>query len=46
LKFDFGFAPFNPWPSFNVADSCVVVASVLLVLASFLEKPVEGKMGE
>jgi signal peptidase II len=46
LKFDFGFAPFNPWPSFNVADSCVVVASVLLVLASFLEKPVEGKVGE
>jgi signal peptidase II len=39
LKFDFGFPPFNPWPSFNVADSCVVVASVLLVLASFWEKP-------
>ncbi len=41
LKFDFGFPPFNPWPSFNVADSCVVVASVLLVLASFVEKPPE-----
>ena len=40
LKFDFGFPPFNPWPSFNVADSCVVVAAGLLMLASFLEKPV------
>ncbi len=39
LKFDFGFPPFDPWPSFNVADSCVVVAAVLLALASFVEKP-------
>lgn len=39
LKFDFGFPPFDPWPSFNVADSCVVVAAVLLALASFIEKP-------
>jgi signal peptidase II len=39
LKFDFGFPPFNPWPSFNVADSCVVVAAGLLVLASFIEQP-------
>lgn len=39
LQFDFGFAPFNPWPSFNVADSCVVVAAILLALASFLETP-------
>jgi signal peptidase II len=42
LKFDFGFPPFNPWPSFNVADSCVVVAAVLLVLASFFEKQPEA----
>ena len=42
LRFDFGFPPFNPWPSFNVADSCVVVAAVLLVLASFLEKAPES----
>jgi signal peptidase II len=27
------------WPSFNVADSCVVVAAVLLALSSFLEAP-------
>lgn len=43
LKFDFGFAPFNPWPSFNVADSCVVVAAVLLALSSFFEKPAPQK---
>ena len=39
LKFDFGFAPFHPWPSFNVADSCVVCVAILLALASFLEAP-------
>ncbi|TDU67143.1 signal peptidase II [Prosthecobacter fusiformis] len=37
LRFDFGFRPFNPWPSFNVADSCVVVAAILLAIASFTE---------
>ncbi len=39
LKFDFGFAPFHPWPSFNVADSCVVCAAILLAAASFFEAP-------
>lgn len=39
LKFDFGFWPFHPWPSFNVADSCVVVAAGLLMIASFAEVP-------
>ena len=39
LKFDFGFKPFNPWPSFNVADSCVVSAAILLAIASFVETP-------
>lgn len=42
LSFDFGFAPFNPWPSFNVADSCVVIAAGLLMLASFLEPAPES----
>lgn len=46
LRFDFGFAPFNPWPSFNVADSCVVVAAILLVLASFVEAPPAKKKEE
>jgi signal peptidase II len=35
LKFDFGFWPFHPWPSFNVADSCVVVAALCLAVTSF-----------
>jgi signal peptidase II len=39
LRFDFGFWPFHPWPSFNVADSCVVVAACLLAIASFTEAP-------
>lgn len=43
LSFDFGFAPFHPWPSFNVADSCVVVAAILLALSSFLETPAPTK---
>jgi signal peptidase II len=43
LLFDFGFWPFHPWPSFNVADSCVVVAAILLAVASFTEAPKETK---
>lgn len=39
LKFDFGFPPFHPWPSFNVADSCVVVGAILFAASSFVEKP-------
>ena len=27
------------WPSFNVADSCVVSAAILLALSSFIETP-------
>jgi signal peptidase II len=37
LRFDFGFPPFHPWPSFNVADACVVVAACSLAIASFTE---------
>ncbi|RFC43554.1 MAG: signal peptidase II [Verrucomicrobia bacterium] len=37
LFFDFGFAPFNPWPAFNVADSCICVAVGLLLLVSLQE---------
>lgn len=43
LRFDFGFPPFNPWPSFNVADSCVVVAALLLVAATFWEGPAQQR---
>jgi signal peptidase II len=35
LKFDFGFAPFNPWPAFNVADSAIFCAVALFIFASF-----------
>jgi signal peptidase II len=38
LLFDFGFPPFNPWPAFNVADSCICVSVGLLLLASFQEE--------
>ena len=36
LKFDL---KVMMWPSFNVADSCVVCAAILLAASSFLEKP-------
>lgn len=36
LKFDLRFMI---WPSFNVADSCVVCAAILLAASSFLEAP-------
>ena len=40
LSFDFWFLPwrwFRPWPSFNVADSCICVAASLLIISAFLE---------
>ena len=46
LKFDFGFPPFHPWPSFNVADSCVVVGAILLALSSFREEPKAESPGD
>ena len=36
LRFDL---KFMMWPSFNVADSCVVSAAVLLAVSSFFEVP-------
>ena len=36
LRFDL---KFMMWPSFNVADSCVVVAAILLAASSFFEAP-------
>lgn len=35
LKFDFGFRPFDPWPAFNVADSCICIAVGLFLIGSF-----------
>lgn len=37
LYFDLGFPPFNPWPAFNVADSCICIAVVCLMLAIFFD---------
>jgi signal peptidase II len=39
LQFDLHVRFANPWPSFNVADSCVVCAAILLFVASFTEAP-------
>ena len=39
LKFDL---KFMVWPSFNVADSCVVVAAILLAASSFFEAPAKA----
>ena len=43
LKFDLHVRFAHPWPSFNVADSCVVVAAILLAIASFFEAPQAAK---
>lgn len=32
LKFDFGFPPFDPFPTFNVADSAICVGVFLLAI--------------
>lgn len=32
---DLGFAPFHPWPTFNLADSGICIGFALLVLLSF-----------
>jgi signal peptidase II len=46
LSFDLHVPFAHPWPSFNVADSCVVVAAFLLAIASFKEAPAkEEKAG-
>ena len=45
LKFDLHVPFASPWPSFNVADSCVVVAAILLGIASFIEAPAAAKAG-
>ena len=39
LQFDLHMPFAHPWPSFNVADSCVVCAAILLATASFFEVP-------
>ena len=38
LDFDLHVRFANPWPSFNVADSCICVAVGLFIIGSFLEE--------
>lgn len=37
LLFDLHVPYANPWPAFNVADSCICVAAALFLIGSFLE---------
>jgi len=36
LLFDLHIRWANPWPAFNVADSCICIAVVCFMIASFL----------
>ena len=38
LEFNLGFAPFNPWPIFNVADAMVTTGGVILFYLEFIRK--------
>ena len=38
LSFDLHVRFANPWPTFNVADSCICVAAAIFVFASFQEE--------
>lgn len=35
IHVDLGFPPFNPWPTFNIADSGICIGFAMLVLISF-----------
>ena len=38
IKVDLGFAPFNPWPIFNLADAYITVGVILIVLELMREE--------
>lgn len=42
LSFDLHVKFANPWPSFNVADSCICIAAGLFVISSFFESDRAG----
>jgi signal peptidase II len=44
LLFDLGFRPANPWPAFNVADSCICISVGLMLIASFMEERARRRM--
>lgn len=39
LLFDLHIRYANPWPAFNVADSCICTATGLFIFAAFLQSP-------
>ncbi len=42
LRWPGGPALFDPWPAFNVADSCITIGAVLLIWDSFRRPRVQG----
>jgi signal peptidase II len=42
LLFDLHVKFANPWPAFNVADSCICVAATIFVISSFFEESKRG----
>ena len=45
LLFDLHIRFANPWPAFNVADSCICIAVGLFIIASFREQPKPAPTG-
>jgi signal peptidase II len=43
LLFDFHVKFANPWPAFNVADSCICVAAAIFVITSFRDEKKQVK---
>ncbi len=41
IHVDFGFPPFDPWPTFNIADAGISVGFMILLATSFFNKNVE-----
>ena len=39
IHVDLGFPPFDPWPTFNLADSGICIGFAILVLLSFRKSP-------
>jgi len=42
LLFDLHVRYANPWPAFNVADSCICIAACILIISSWIEERKTG----